>query len=140
MAAERRSQGDRGTLRDHLEARHRELTARLQVHMARIRERGSTAAMISESPENDTGELDVVVVEITTTMLRRIDQALKRLDAGEYGLCTRCREPIAEARLRALPFAVCCRQCETAREREAAHARSDARTRVWAGTLRDELH
>ena len=38
-------------------------------------------------------------------------QALARLDAGEYGECTSCGEPIAEARLKALPYATLCIQC-----------------------------
>jgi len=40
-----------------------------------------------------------------------VNQALARLDAGEYGLCTDCEEPIAEARLKALPYATLCIQC-----------------------------
>ena len=45
------------------------------------------------------------------TELDQVDQALARLDAGEYGLCTGCEEPIAEARLKALPYATLCIQC-----------------------------
>jgi len=40
-----------------------------------------------------------------------VNQALARLDAGEYGLCSECEEPIAEARLKALPYATLCIQC-----------------------------
>ena len=45
------------------------------------------------------------------TELDQVNQALARLDAGEYGLCTDCEEPIAEARLKALPYATLCIQC-----------------------------
>ena len=41
----------------------------------------------------------------------QVNQALARLDAGEYGLCMDCEEPIAEARLKALPYATLCIQC-----------------------------
>ena len=43
--------------------------------------------------------------------LDQVNQALARLDAGEYGLCMDCEEPIAEARLKALPYATLCIQC-----------------------------
>jgi DnaK suppressor protein len=36
---------------------------------------------------------------------------LARLDAGEYGECKSCGEPIAEARLKALPYVTLCIQC-----------------------------
>ena len=52
--------------------------------------------------------------------LRRVREALVRLDAGEYGYCAECDGEISEKRLRALPFAVRCTACEAAHERHAA--------------------
>ena len=43
--------------------------------------------------------------------LRRIDDALHRIDAGDYGVCLRCGEPISAERLRVVPDAVLCRGC-----------------------------
>jgi DnaK suppressor protein len=48
--------------------------------------------------------------------LNKIDEALSRLGEGTYGHCFECGDEIAEARLRALPFAVRCKDCEEARE------------------------
>jgi RNA polymerase-binding protein DksA len=42
----------------------------------------------------------------------QVDEALCRMAAGRYGLCAACGEPIPPARLRALPFAVRCLQCQ----------------------------
>ena len=42
--------------------------------------------------------------------------ALRRLEDGSYGDCFECGDEISEARLRALPFAVRCKECEEARE------------------------
>jgi DnaK suppressor protein len=44
--------------------------------------------------------------------LRLVDEALDRLDAGDYGICLACDEPIAPKRLRALPWARYCVACE----------------------------
>ena len=44
------------------------------------------------------------------------EEALRRLEEGTYGYCFECGEEISEKRLRALPFAVRCKDCEEARE------------------------
>jgi DnaK suppressor protein len=56
--------------------------------------------------------------------LNKINEALGRLEEGRYGLCFECGEEIAEARLRALPFAVRCKDCEEAREIAAQRERT----------------
>ena len=61
--------------------------------------------------------------------LARIDAALRRLEAGTYGVCGDCDQPIAAERLRALPFAAGCRPCEEARE--AAKPRRSAPTKAY---------
>ena len=43
--------------------------------------------------------------------LRRINQALARLDEGEYGFCGTCGDPIALARLRLDPTVGLCIDC-----------------------------
>lgn len=43
--------------------------------------------------------------------LRQIATALQRIDAGDYGYCTDCDEPIAEARLEVEPSAPRCIAC-----------------------------
>lgn len=43
--------------------------------------------------------------------LMRVESALSRINKGTYGLCSRCRKPIGEARLEAFPDAVCCVRC-----------------------------
>lgn len=43
--------------------------------------------------------------------LEQINAALQRLDAGTYGVCGICGEPIAPARLDAVPYATTCAEC-----------------------------
>jgi DnaK suppressor protein len=56
------------------------------------------------------------LIQMKAETLKRIDAALRRLDEGTYGECFECGDAIAEARLRALPFAVRCKACEEAHE------------------------
>ena len=44
--------------------------------------------------------------------LRLVDEALDRLDSGDYGVCQSCEEPIAAKRLHALPWARYCISCQ----------------------------
>jgi DnaK suppressor protein len=62
--------------------------------------------------------------------LSKVNDALGRLEQGNYGNCFDCGEEIAEKRLRALPFAVRCKDCEQARENAAQRERQLARPRT----------
>ncbi len=59
-------------------------------------------------------ENDDVLREIANEAQHEIDLinlALKRIDAGIYGDCSRCGEPIAEQRLIAVPYTTLCVNC-----------------------------
>lgn len=45
-----------------------------------------------------------------------IEEALRRIESGRYGVCGACGERIPLVRLLALPFASFCRECQGARE------------------------
>lgn len=44
--------------------------------------------------------------------LRAVDDALDRLEAGDYGICRSCEEPIPPKRLDAIPWACYCIRCQ----------------------------
>src|SRR5258708_38490673 len=44
--------------------------------------------------------------------LHMVDEALDRLDSGDYGICLSCEEPIAPKRLKALSWARYCVTCQ----------------------------
>lgn len=48
--------------------------------------------------------------------IRNIDQALERINEGVYGVCEDCGEDIGENRLRVIPFARYCRDCQDTHE------------------------
>jgi DnaK suppressor protein len=49
--------------------------------------------------------------------LELIDEALVRIEAGEYGECIHCGEPVLEKRLEAVPWARHCLRCQDLQER-----------------------
>jgi RNA polymerase-binding transcription factor DksA len=51
-------------------------------------------------------------------LLMEINEALRRLYSGVYGVCEACSTPIAKVRLEAVPQARLCRDCKEKEERE----------------------
>lgn len=73
----------------------------------------------------DDGDLSVVdlsedisLKQLSThrEMLIKIDAALRKIDDNTYGICEECGDEISEERLKILPFAIYCRDCQEKRE------------------------
>ncbi len=62
-------------------------------------------------------ELDSTLEGNEERLLDAIDAALKRIDAGTFGTCVTCGEPIGEERLEALPWTTQCIDCKRREER-----------------------
>ena len=67
-------------------------------------------------------EMEFALLQIKTETIEKINNALRSLDDGTYGLCHDCGDEIRGHRLRALPFATRCRNCQTAYETEIQRA------------------
>jgi RNA polymerase-binding protein DksA len=61
-------------------------------------------------------EVTATVVDRLARELAAVDRALADVDAGRYGICQDCGDPIAEARLRVVPFATRCVACQARTE------------------------
>jgi DnaK suppressor protein len=107
-------------LKRMLEDRRRELLSAVQEKMRDVRAEGNKERDVldqGESSEVDIQEdIEFALIQMKSETLVKVDAALRRLDEGTYGNCFECGEEIAEARLRALPFAARCKDCEEARE------------------------
>jgi len=57
-------------------------------------------------------ELALLLGDREREKIRSIDEALMRLDEGEYGICEDCEEEIPLGRLKAMPFARLCVKCK----------------------------
>ena len=70
---------------------------------------GSQAAAASQVFEQ---QRDLALRDRNSQHLVDVDAALERLDAGTFGVCVRCGQPIAPERLEALPWAAHCIDCQ----------------------------
>jgi DnaK suppressor protein len=75
---------------------------------------GSQAAAATHVFEQ---QRDLALRDHNQQHLGAVDAALTRLDAGAYGRCTTCKNPIAAERLEALPWAALCIECQRAAPR-----------------------
>lgn len=55
------------------------------------------------------------------TTLDQIEAALRKIDKGIYGICEYCRQPIPKKRIKALPFARYCINCQHTTEAHHMH-------------------
>ena len=77
-----------------------------------------TTHMADVGGDNFERELALGLVSNEQEFIYKIDEALRAIEGGTYGLCTECDKPIKEARLKALPFAKLCISCKEKLESE----------------------
>ncbi|MBP6724245.1 MAG: TraR/DksA C4-type zinc finger protein [Halioglobus sp.] len=86
----------------------------LQTRLASIksdvtREHSGDSAEQAQEREND--EVVDAIGNETAQSIRAVQAALERIVAGTYGICGACGQPIAPARLKAVPEATRCVNC-----------------------------
>ncbi|TCO71394.1 TraR/DksA family transcriptional regulator [Chromatocurvus halotolerans] len=64
-----------------------------------------------QAQERENDEVVDAIGDETRQSIREINQALRRLEEGSYGVCESCGQTIAPARLQALPEATRCIEC-----------------------------
>jgi DnaK suppressor protein len=65
-------------------------------------------------------DMEFALVQMKADTLSRIDEALRRVEAETYGECAECGTEIPAARLKALPFALKCVDCQEREESQEA--------------------
>ena len=105
-----------------LEGRRLEIISEVKDKMRDVRSEGALVPRQGVRDEVESSEADIqddiefALLQMKTETLNKVGEALLGLDVGTYGYCDECGEEISEQRLRALPFAVRCKNCEEARE------------------------
>lgn len=82
------------------------------------------------SSERDR-ELDLLLGDREREKLHHIEEALVRLEDGEYGVCEECEEDIPLGRLKVMPFARHCVRCKADIEKLHAQTRRFEEERVY---------
>ena len=73
---------------------------------------GRQGDMADQATGNNEVHIQLKLKQTDAKILQAIDEALLRIDKGAFGLCRDCGEPIAEARLNAIPWTRVCITCK----------------------------
>ncbi|MFN2498689.1 MAG: TraR/DksA family transcriptional regulator [Pyrinomonadaceae bacterium] len=105
--------------RDRLTERRQSLVGQVQQAELYSRERDAEATQdpADMAANAYTKELLVSMSDNDRQLLNLIDEALERMDDSGYGKCVRCRQPLPEKRLEAVPWARHCVKCQELQER-----------------------
>jgi RNA polymerase-binding protein DksA len=72
---------------------------------------GFSLQLADSATDNIQVETDLAIRNIEAEQLAQIDDALRAIDSGDYGICHRCQQPIDFERLKAKPNARYCVSC-----------------------------
>jgi len=110
-------------VRDQLGAEAAELRADIERAESDIADRLGDAIGDAGDDQADVGaktferEHELALAHNLRELLTQDERALARIDAGTYGSCESCGEPIGKARLKAFPRATLCVACKQREER-----------------------
>jgi len=108
---------DKAELRDNLLA----IREGLSGQMTALRDDSLAREPSDNTTEDGTDAFDRQVslnlVSSEHDEVMAIDDALRRLEEGTYGVCEECRHPIEKARIKALPFVRLCVKCQSDSEK-----------------------
>jgi len=94
-------------------AKRQELLAgTLRTLLATAKEEGHGGDPTDRATEEVQTALQVHLSQSDSHLLRAIEDALARIKHGTFGMCETCNRPIAEARLKAVPWTRLCRDCK----------------------------
>jgi DnaK suppressor protein len=74
--------------------------------------------VVDKAESSYTKEFLLSLSDAERRQLMLIDQALKRIDSSDFGLCLSCRKPIGKKRLDVVPWAPYCIECQERKENE----------------------
>ncbi len=115
------------------DAYRKKLLAKRADVLATLGVKFDTLARMRPAAEEDQAQLthdEFVSLHLNSldyTELRMVDEALDRLQSGDYGVCLACDAPIPAKRLRALPWARYCVPCQ---ERAATETGGESKERL----------
>ena len=73
---------------------------------------GRQGDMADQAAGNNEVHIQLRLKQTDAKILQAIEEALARMEKGTYGICRDCGEPIAYARLEAIPWTRVCIACK----------------------------
>lgn len=104
-------QRKRDLLQDIAQILEKEAKEEYQELIDTIREEGDVAAA-------ELQEITILAfAEMKAKEVEQIDEAIEKIEQGEYGVCIECGDWITPARLEVMPYALRCKECQERMEK-----------------------
>ena len=78
---------------------------------------GYTLHMADLATDSYDREFSLGLASNDRDLLAQINDALKKMEEGKFGVCQECGKPISKTRLKAIPFTACCLKCQEVQEK-----------------------
>ncbi len=91
-----------------------------------LQQQQGSGDVIDAALDSAQGEINSQLAEVESRELASIEKALEQMRDGTYGLCEHCNKKIPLARLKALPYATTCIECQRLAEEGRLEGAGDA--------------
>ena len=91
-----------------------------------LQQQQGSGDVIDAALDSAQGEINSQLAEVESRELSSIEKALEQMRDGTYGLCEHCNKKIPLARLKALPYATTCIECQRLAEEGRLEGAGDA--------------
>jgi DnaK suppressor protein len=112
---------DQSPFRDALLRKRAEIlaagSAAKPIQQAGMENNSRQGDLADQAAGNNEVHIQLKLKQVDAKILQAIEEALARMDKGTYGVCRDCGEPVAPARLNAIPWT---RVCITCKEKQSA--------------------
>jgi DnaK suppressor protein len=111
---------EKDEFRKMLASKKESIIRKLSETIAESKEMESNVAqdLVDKAETSYTKEFLLSLTDTERRQLLLIDEALKRLEHGEFGVCQLCRKEVGEKRLEAIPWTPLCIDCQEKAEEE----------------------
>lgn len=112
--------------KEKLESFRKQLLAKRQALATELRrttagfidDEASFSDSLDQATADSSRNIEVHLSNRERNILANLDEALRRIDEGTFGICEQCEEPISEARMKAFPSTTLCIDCKAELESE----------------------
>jgi DnaK suppressor protein len=102
----------------------KKIASNMKMEIGHVQE--ALSDMYDQADDERDRQFTILLCDRDRETLSQIDDALERLEDGEYGLCEECGEKISKARLSVRPFARYCVPCKSKLEKNERYLRGQS--------------
>lgn len=127
--------------KEELLKKREEFKSSVKDHAAAIPESGlnnTTGDSSDQAAADYAAELFGVLLEKHANILEDIERALEKIENGEYGYCEECGKSIPAKRLKAIPWAKLCIECQTKLDKMEQARRAKQKREAWETSTESE--